>query len=202
MMTIKGKVLAILLALAFNAFAAEWTGANSEPATTKTIDGKKFYVVMYPDELAWIANQVNIGNKDINVYIGDDIVMGADENSQSNLAWISIGTESSYDGLFEGNGHAIYGIKGRALFETVGKNGIVQNISIKSSSFNDSWGAASVAIYNNGTIRNCFNYSTVYVSSGNHAAGIAVNNYGVIENCHNYGNVGCKIRNSSCRAGG
>ena len=202
MMTIKGKVLAILLALAFNAFAAEWTGANSEPATTKTIDGKKFYVVMYPDELAWIANQVNIGNKDINVYIGDDIVMGADENSQSNLAWISIGTESSYDGLFEGNGHVIYGIKGRALFETVGKNGIVQNISIKSSSFNDSWGAASVAIYNNGTIRNCFNYSTVYVSSGNHAAGIAVNNYGVIENCHNYGNVGCKIRNSSCRAGG
>ena len=46
MTTVKDKILAILLALAFNAFAAEWTGANSEPATTKTIDGKKFYVVV------------------------------------------------------------------------------------------------------------------------------------------------------------
>lgn len=202
MMTIKGKVLTILLALAFNAFAAEWTGANSEPATTKTIDGKKFYVVVNPDELAWIANQVNNGNTDINVYIGDDIVMGADKNSQSKLTWTSIGIDNSYDGIFEGNGHVIYGIKGRALFESVGKNGLVQNISIKSSSFNDSWDAASVAIYNSGTIRNCFNYSTVYVSSGYNAAGIAVNNSGVIENCHNYGNVGCQKRHSSCRAGG
>lgn len=202
MMTIKGKVLAILLALAFNAFAAEWTGANSEPATTKTIDGKKFYVVVNPDELAWIANQVNNGNTDINVYIGDDIVMGADKNSQSKLTWTSIGIDNSYDGIFEGNGHVIYGIKGRALFESVGKNGLVQNISIKSSSFNDSWGAASVAIYNSGTIRNCFNYSTVYVSSGNYAAGIVVNNSGVTENCHNYGSIGCRMRNSPCRAGG
>ena len=93
MMTSKNKVLTLLLAFALNAFA-EWTGANVEPASTKTIDGKKFYVVSTPDELAWIANQVNIGNTDINVYIGDDIVMGADKDSQSKLTWTSIGIEN------------------------------------------------------------------------------------------------------------
>jgi hypothetical protein len=62
MMTIKNKILAILLAISFNAFAAAWTGANVEPASTKTIDGKKFYVVSTPEELAWLAVQVNNGN--------------------------------------------------------------------------------------------------------------------------------------------
>lgn len=201
MMTSKNKVLTLLLAFALNAFA-EWTGANVEPASTKTIDGKKFYVVSTPDELAWIANQVNIGNTDINVYIGDDIVMGADKDSQSKLTWTSIGIENSYEGLFEGNGHVIYGIIGRALFGTVEKNGIVQNVTIKSSSFNDTWSAASVAISNSGMIRNSFNYSTVNVSSGHYAAGIVVSNNGVIENCHNYGFVSCSMHNSVCRAGG
>lgn len=201
MMTSKNKVLTLLLAFALNAFA-EWTGANVEPASTKTIDGKKFYVVSTPDELAWIANQVNIGNTDINVYIGDDIVMGADKDSQSKLTWTSIGIENSYEGLFEGNGHVIYGIIGRALFGTVEKNGIVQNVTIKSSSFNDTWSAASVAISNSGMIRNSFNYSTVNVSSGHSAAGIVVSNNGVIENCHNYGFVSCSMHNSVCRAGG
>ena len=191
----------LLLAIALNAFA-EWTGANVEPTSTKTIDGKRFYVISTPDELAWIANQVNIGNTDINVYIGDDIVMGADKDSQSKLTWTSIGNENSYDGLFEGNGHIIYGIIGRALFGTVGEKGIVQNVTIKSSSFNDTWSAASVATSNSGTIRNCFNYSTVNVSSGHYAAGIVVSNNGVIENSHNYGFVSCSMHNSVCRAGG
>ena len=201
MMTTKNKLLTLLLAFALNAFA-EWTGANVEPASTKTIDGKKFYVISTPDELAWIANQVNIGNTDINVYIGDDIVMGADKDSQSKLTWTSIGIENSYEGLFEGNGHVIYGIIGRALFGTVEKNGIVQNVTIKSSSFNDTWSAASVAISNSGMIRNSFNYSTVNVSSGHYAAGIVVSNNGVIENCHNYGFISCSMHNSVCRAGG
>ena len=59
MMTIKNKILAILLALSFNASAAAWTGSTSEPENMKKIDGKAFYVITTADELAWFAAQVN-----------------------------------------------------------------------------------------------------------------------------------------------
>ena len=76
MMTIKNKVLAILLAMAFNAFAAAWTGSNSEPENMKKIDGKAFYVITTADELAWFAVQVNSGRSAINAVLGNDIVFG------------------------------------------------------------------------------------------------------------------------------
>ena len=106
MMTIKGKVLTILLALAFNAFAAEWTGANSEPATTKTIDGKKFYVISSANELAWFAVQVNSGNANINGFLKNDVNLGPDAENYSNYPWTPIGKDSTklFGGVFDGNG--------------------------------------------------------------------------------------------------
>ena len=112
MMTIKDKVLAILLALAFNAFAAAWTGASTEPSNMKTIEGKKYYVINNADELAWFSDQVNNGQTTLNAYLNQDIYFASNKDSLCKIAWSPIGgTESSaFNGIFEGNNHGIYGL--------------------------------------------------------------------------------------------
>lgn len=140
MMTIKNKILAIFFAVSFNAFAAAWTGASIEPASTKTIDGKKFYVVSNSDELAWIAVQVNNGNSEINVILKNDIVLGQDSSSVGPL-WTPIGKDSSimFNGIFDGDGHTIYGLNinnsanKSGLFGVVGNQGRIHHLKIKSS---------------------------------------------------------------------
>lgn len=41
-----------MLCLAASAFAANWTGATSEPENLKRINGKIFYVITSAEELA------------------------------------------------------------------------------------------------------------------------------------------------------
>ena len=110
MMTFKNKILAILLAVNFNAFAAAWTGTSVEPASTKTIDGKKFYVISNPDELAWFAIQVNNGNSEINAVLKNDIIFGNDTSASCGHSWMPIGNdEKIFNGIFDGAKHTIGG---------------------------------------------------------------------------------------------
>ena len=211
MMTVKDKILAILLALAFNAFAAEWTGANSEPATTKTIDGKKFYVISSANELAWFAVQVNSGNANINGFLKNDVNLGPDAENYSNYPWTPIGKDSTklFGGVFDGNGKKIGGLKissGKfnGLFGVTDGNAQIKNLTIGVNSVvSDSSALARVyagmfVAVNNGTIMNVTNLGNVKIqtylkqesyslSTYNYVAGITGKNNGIVQNAVNDG---------------
>ena len=211
MMTVKDKILAILLALAFNAFAAEWTGANSEPATTKTIDGKKFYVISSANELAWFAVQVNSGNANINGFLKNDVNLGPDAENYSNYPWTPIGKDSTklFGGVFDGNGKKIGGLKissGKfnGLFGVTDGNAQIKNLTIGVNSVvSDSSALARVyagmfVAVNNGTIMNVTNLGNVKIQTYlkqesyslytyNYVAGITGKNNGIVQNAVNDG---------------
>lgn len=211
MMTIKNKILAILLAMSFNAFAAAWTGANSEPSSTKTIDGKKYYVISTPDELAWFAVQVNSGNADINGFLKNDINLGPDEENYSSYPWTPIGKDSTklFGGIFDGNGKKIGGLKissgtFNGLFGVTDENAQIKNLTIGANSvISDSSALAKVyagmiVAVNNGTIMNVTNQGDVKIQTYlkqesysfytyNYVAGITGKNNGIVQNAINDG---------------
>ena len=205
MMTIKNKILAILLAVSFNAFAAAWTGSNSEPENMKKIDGKAFYVITTADELAWFAVQVNSGRTAINGVLGNDIVFGANTNSLNTANWTPIGKDSSrmFSGIFDGANHTIYGLNSNqsnfsGLFGVTDINAIVQNTSMKSgkSALTASNGKVGAFVgHNNGSILNCSNYGAIVLNSSaknyfiRYGGGITGWNAGEISSSKNVGTI-------------
>lgn len=206
MMTIKNKVLAVLLAMAFNAFAAAWTGSTSEPENMKKIDGKAFYVITTADELAWFAAQVNAGQTTINAVLGNDILFGASTTKRSSQRWIPIGKDSShiFNGILDGAGKTIYGLfatneKFLGLVGIVGSSGIVRNLSLKNGkrsfvSYVPKW-VSGIAALNSGKISNCENGDTISFSATNDfkddfdpvIGGVVAENKGNVEDCVNGG---------------
>ena len=187
MMMTKNKMLAVLLAMSVNVFAADWTGASTEPSTTKTIDGKKYYVINNADELAWFSDQVNSGQTTINGYLNNDIYFASNKDSISKIAWSPIGAseEFAFNGIFDGNSHGIYGLLSNkensslyGFFGIIGESGFVKNLLIKADVIN--------ANNKNGS------YNYTYDMSGLikiYLGAITAINYGSIENCHAFGNV-------------
>ena len=104
MMTFKKKFFAILLALALNAFAA-WDGKSTLEPSKTSIEGRQYYTIGSPEELAWFAGKVNLGDTAISAVLTADI----DLNSK---AWTPIGKDSTceFDGIFDGDGHSVSGI--------------------------------------------------------------------------------------------
>lgn len=126
MMTIKNKILAILLAVSFNAFAA-----TSEPSKT-SIDGRQYYEIGSPEELAWFGNKVNSGDTAISAILTADIDLGSRN-------WTPIGkdTTCAFDGIFDGDGHSVSGIsvsnkKYAGLFGVLDL-GTIKNLTIENS---------------------------------------------------------------------
>lgn len=206
MMTVKEKILVLLLALAFNAFAAAWTGSTSEPENMKKIDGKAFYVITTADELAWFAARVNAGQTTINAVLGNDILFGASITKRSSQRWIPIGKDSShiFNGILDGAGKTIYGLfatneKFLGLIGIVGSSGIVRNLSLKNGkrsfvSYVPKW-VSGIAALNSGKISNCENGDTISFSATNDfkddfdpvIGGVVAENKGNVEDCVNGG---------------
>ncbi|WP_308603568.1 GLUG motif-containing protein, partial [uncultured Fibrobacter sp.] len=202
------KSLFLLLALfASFSFGAAWTGSNSEPENMKKIDGKSFYVITTPEELAWIAAQVNNGNNAINAVLANDIVFGANTSTVNKTnAWTPIGKDSThtFKGILDGAGYSIYGVYTKTdsafggLVGVLAKEGVVRNVNMKKDSINADKYAGGLVAYNYGTITNCTNNGKVYSShsggiagynTGSVSGGIAGYNTGTVSNCTNSGSV-------------
>lgn len=223
MTTVKDKILAILLALAFNAFAAAWTGANSEPSSTKTIDGKKFYVISTPEEMAWFAKEVNNGNTEINAVLNNDIVFGEDSLSICKKNWTPIGVSPSvmYEGVFDGGGFGLYGLAGQTgVFGFVGQDGIVKNLSsfclsnepcfsskiTSALNESDTMIVGGVIAVNYGYVENVVNSGKVLGNLNNAysmfpgvaiAGGVVGKNYGTLSRCINRGRISSNVTAST-----
>ena len=199
------KSLFLLLALlASFSFGAAWTGSNSEPENMKKIDGKSFYVITTPEELAWIAAQVNNGNNAINAVLANDIVFGANTSTvNTTSAWTPIGKDSThtFKGILDGAGFSIYGVytKGSnygGLVGVLAKEGVVRNVNMKKASINASKYAGGLVAYNYGTITNCTNSASVSTSDS-YSGGIAGYNTGTVSNCTNSGSVSASAYTSA-----
>ena len=199
------KIVYVVTIVAISAFAA-WTGSDLEPSSTKTIDGKKFYVISTPDELAWFAKEVNKGSSQINAILKNDIVFGKDTASVCSFSWTPIGKDSSamFNGVFDGNGFTIYGLNVKALrhsglFGVTNALSDIKSISIGSSSILKDSVYNIYAEYlgllvgvNNGVVENVENFGSIqsYSSVGYTVVGsICGENNGIVKNVINKGSL-------------
>lgn len=121
---------------------ANWEGDVEKPSV-REIDGKEFYEIANPENLAWFAVQVNKGNLTYNAILTDDIVVWEDSVSSETIEWTPMGImkhandENGFSGIFDGNGHFISGIYVPAkyfaagFFGRVAPKGVVKNLTLK-----------------------------------------------------------------------
>lgn len=171
---------------------------------TSALNTDVVYEIGTVEELYWFAEQVKLGNDEINVVLTDDIIVntgdlknydGISENDW--LEWIPI---NEYKGTFDGAGHYISGLYTNdesadcvGFFDVV--RGTVKNLSIVNSYFKGATIvggiAGGIATYSDklGGIFNCYSDTTV-VSAGDYAGGIfGYGVVGIVENCYNTGSV-------------
>lgn len=154
------KIIIPLLFLVSMALAA-WDGSTVQPQQSMR-NGKNYYLVSTPQELAWFAEFVNAGNANANAMLTGNIVINESATSSS-LSWIPIGSDESvaFDGIFDGGKFTIQGIYSNGevagLFGYVGANGTVSNLKIASSLIvaDNSGFGGGVAAVNQGSITDC-----------------------------------------------
>lgn len=188
-------MIVALMFLGSSAFA-DWDGSSSEPKNTREIDGKIFYEISNPEELAWFAAQVNSGKSTINAVLVNDIKFVDDTNKTSSVNWTPISNYSTvmFNGIFDGLGYTIYGLSSRGVFGYTDTVAIVKNLKLSKSSVirpNYDVGGGIVSL-NKGFIFNCINYGSIevrkYDGHSTVVGGIVgINRGGTVENCINEG---------------
>ena len=202
----------LIVALMFlGSFAfADWDGSSSEPKNTREIDGKIFYEISNPEELAWFAEQVNSGKTTINAVLANDIKFMDDTNKTSSVNWTPIGGfgtgYSRFGGVFDGAEYTIYGLysyqENAGLFGKTERESVVKNVKMANSVVRGGSDkqvsvlgrsyAGGIVAFNNGTVMNCSNRDSL--DWGNNAldlyvGGIVGWNAGTVVDCSNDGAV-------------
>ena len=197
------KNIGILFILSTFCFA-EWSGDASQPSSSRQVDGKTFWSITSPEELAWFKAQIEAGNDSINAILENDIFMGKDSASVGSAVWTAIGSPDSivFKGVFDGNHHAIYGLKSEGsvsnhgmfgLFGIVGGQVVVKNLDLKnidmnSGSSNEVYpcGGGIVAYLLNGTVDSSFVSGRINANRTSFAGGLVGQNArGTISNSTN-----------------
>ena len=195
----------LIVALMFlGSFAfADWDGSSSKPKNTREIDGKIFYEISNPEELAWFAEQVNSGKTTINAVLANDIKFMDDTNKTSSVNWTPIGKDSTvmFNGIFDGLGYTIYGLycsngktRFAGIFGVTDRESMIKNIKSAKSLINATngvfWNGGIIGL-NNGTIVGCTNSGLINRNgyANYNAGGIVGTNLGVVIDCINIGSI-------------
>lgn len=155
--------------------------------TLLSVDGEGYYLISTANDLYLFAEIVNGGYEDANAKLVCDIVVNENvlgENGELNegtfKAWYPIGDRNNYEringskfnGIFDGQGHTIYGLyyqsaddyrtdSGIGLFGAVG-SGTIKDLKIKDTYFEACYHIGSICGYiYDGSIINCDSYATV-----------------------------------------
>ena len=208
------KLMALLCILALG------IGGLSLSAYAKTTDTVKTDVQQLGEgadliitsamELKEFASKVNNGNS----YAGKLVVL-ANDIAFDGVSVNNFTPINGFAGTFDGQGYSISGIKvvfttssqgGAALFSRVDSEGIIQNVTVKNSTFqaNSSYGiaAAGIAASSYGTINNCIVMATE-INTTKYTCptgGIVGYNSGKVINC--YSNNANKIFSAEAAVGG
>ncbi|MGN0585377.1 MAG: GLUG motif-containing protein [Ruminococcus sp.] len=162
-----------------------------------------YYEIANAGNLYWFAQQVNIGNTEINAVLTKDITVNSNllssleydaegnvTNGENFTSWTPIGNGSNkYNGTFEGQGFTVSGLYFNdeskdfvGLFGYI-LSGRISNVGVVDSYFKGNQFIGGVCGCNQeGTITNCYNTGTV--SGESYVGGVCASNGGLIANCY------------------
>ena len=133
------KLYAVLVLFVFaQASFAAWDGTGKIPKTV-TVGDTLYYEITSPEELIGYLDSVLPvpgENYNLNGYLKNDMVFGADTATLCEKVWQRVGA-SLFLSTFDGRGHTIYGLNAtNSLLHRIGQSdGVVRNLNIANSSF-------------------------------------------------------------------
>ena len=170
----------------------------------KEVDSTTTFISVKDEQgLNKLSDLVNNDGFDFSGYtikLTENLTLDDPNLNQSNFTPIGKDEQHKFNGIFDGQGHAISNLLFNitsdssevvvGLFGYLGSNATVKdlgiiNSSISTTSTGDIAGSGGIAAYNEGTITNCYN--TGDVNGSGYSGGIAGYNSGTITNCYNTG---------------
>lgn len=149
------------------------------------------------EELFSFAERVNKGERSLNARLMNDIdisrrdwtpIARVMDNASMNA---SERFASAYNGVFNGNGHKIIGLRlvgenndGAAFVGMLGPSGVVENVIFSHLDIDAGRGTAAICAYSQGELFGCTALSGE-VTGASDVAGICAYNYGLIKKCYN-----------------
>lgn len=205
--------LIAFLAFAIGTFAADWSGKQTYPAKTKTIDGKIYFAISTAEELAWFINNKS---DTLNAQLQNDIVVYSGKlDTSKTKPWITRYWDLYFEdtnagslrGIFDGAGYKISGLLatskykdkdfGASLFAEVADSAVVKNLTLENIS---PWGYfyfGGITYYNRGSIINCHLSNNVTFQAATNFGGIAYLNYGLVSNCTNSADLASSLEDTT-----
>ena len=193
---------------------ADWNGGIKIPTDSVDIEGKTFYKIKTPENLAWFASLVNRGNTNSNAILANDIVLTEDSVTTNATTWVPIGNVTGdsvgFMGIFDGNGYKISGLfvdslyYAGGLFGVVSQGGVVKNLTVENAYIRGRRKGAArsggvVGEFNGDSIVNCEFHGFVIDSLAGGIVGwskrrlakkeLDVGHGAVIRDCRNFGGV-------------
>jgi len=163
----------------------------------------KTYTLTTPAQLAGLAELVNsrgVTFAGVTVLLGNDLTLANPDGTSGERVWTVIGTslQRSFQGVFDGQGHAILSMAAwregsyAALFGCC-KNALIRDLTVTGTARGEaasSYAAGILAWGSATTLKNCASYAAV-TAAGTHAGGLAayLSDGSRLENCQNYGAV-------------
>ncbi|WP_295939040.1 fimbrillin family protein [uncultured Alistipes sp.] len=168
--------------------AGPWTGNITEPVIDP--NNANTYLISTGEELAWVAQQVNGGNK-----FEDKTLKQTRDIDLANREWTPIGRLVRYfHGAYDGGGFSVVNLNVNwteqysGLFGYVNTGGTVKNLNVTGTVSGGLHTAGVCGCNNYGTISNC-TFSGAVTGSGNVGGVCGNNSGGTIAFCRNEASV-------------
>lgn len=143
---------------------AGWDGTTK--TAPKTENG--VYQIGTAAELAWFADAVNGGQRDISAKLTANINL-------NDKTWTAIGTDSNkFAGTLDGDSHTVSGLVTTGLVGELAEGGVVENLRVNCAIVSTSSLLGGVANSSAGTIRNCMVSGSITFSSGGYNGASAI----------------------------
>ena len=142
-----------------------WDGTTK---TAPTQDESGVYLIDTAAKLAWFADAVQNGQRDISAKLTANINLNG-------KPWTAIGTSSNkFAGTLDGDSHTVSGLVTTGLVEELAEGGVVENLRVNCAIVSTSSLLGGVANSSAGTIRNCMVSGSITFSSGGYNGASAI----------------------------
>lgn len=142
-----------------------WDGTTK---TAPTQDESGVYLIGTAAKLAWFADAVQNGQRDISAKLTANINLNG-------KPWTAIGTSSNkFAGTLDGDSHTVSGLVTTGLVGELAEGGVVENLRVNCAIVSTSSLLGGVANSSAGTIRNCMVSGSITFSSGGYNGASAI----------------------------
>lgn len=144
---------------------AGWDGTTK---TAPTQDESGVYLIDTAAKLAWFADAVQNGQRDISAKLTANINLNG-------KTWTAIGTSSNkFAGTLDGDNYTVSGLVTTGLVGELAEGGVVENLRVNCAIVSTSSLLGGVANSSAGTIRNCMVSGSITFSSGGYNGASAI----------------------------